>query len=201
MQAIPCKAEGWPLSSPEGQCDGGDPKSYAHSSSQRRPFSSLDLGWLPTSHLEEQLVLCYSLNGLDEEVTKGQPLIDLLFNLLESKGKGGEWLVSKIPIKSSKSSHYNCLLCCSCLSYASHSPPPPPQKALLGSRVFTVGTVQPPSFTLVLGKKLKPVLCSLYHSRKESGKGSPRHNRPIRLDAEFCSLSIQGFFLRGPGEG
>lgn len=170
MPAIACKAEGWPLSSPEGQCSGGNPKSYAHSSSQRRPFSSLDLRWLPASHLEEQLVLCYSLNGLDEEVTKGQPLIDLLFNLLESKGKGGEWPVFKIPVKSSKSSHYNCTLLFTSEQCVTQ---PPPLKALLGSRVFTVGTVQPLSFTLVLGEKLKPVLCSLYHSRKESGKGFP----------------------------
>lgn len=38
------------------------------------------------SYLEEQLIFCYSLNGLDEEVTKRQPLIYLLFHLLEHKG-------------------------------------------------------------------------------------------------------------------
>ena len=32
------------------------------------------------------MLFCYSLNGLDKEVAKRQPLIYLLFHLLEHKG-------------------------------------------------------------------------------------------------------------------
>lgn len=36
-----------------------------------------------------------------------------------------------------------------------------------------MGTVKPLATTLVLGEKPKPVLCSRYHSRKQSGEGFP----------------------------
>lgn len=53
--------------------------------SLRRPFSGPDSG-SQLSYLEEQLIFCDSLNGLDKEVAKRQPLIYLLFHLLEHEG-------------------------------------------------------------------------------------------------------------------
>lgn len=43
-----------------------------------------------TTHLQKQLVFCYSLNRLDKEVAQCQPLVDLLFYLLKHKGSMSE---------------------------------------------------------------------------------------------------------------
>lgn len=67
------------------------PRAHGNSVGKTEPQSNLFANSGPDpgsqlSYLEEQLIFCYSLNGLDEEVTKRQPLIYLLFHLLEHKG-------------------------------------------------------------------------------------------------------------------